>query len=401
MTLHEAYKILGLPPEATAAEVKAAYRRLAAEAHPDRGGQTSEFIRVRAAYEILTAFLAGDRPLEPSAGPVGSSGAASTDLSDDDIPVPPGLREVIDAIVNDFREQQRWAEAETLAYLGRFERNMRDHVRSASRSDLRQFSATFANGWDATIRGLFGACNSRCDRIVERYESWYTMETRAFFDALYRKELLRFPARRLFWQVFVILGALAAALSVVVGWEGPWRRWISVAMILIAAVVAFLAHWWTARRHRRVRAKTEPLDVVVFELDENARFPTETTLRRGRLTTAALGLAGAFLGGAASGGFAVPIVGAVAGAALGGAVDRFLNPTAQMRRNLEQDLARFMAMAGPQLTAYVLEAHTELLVQVRGRIEDDYRGRVHETVRLLTEGGTKNPPAAEDRLATG
>ena len=383
MTLREAYDVLGLPPEATAAQAKAAYRRLVAEAHPDRGGRTSDFIRIRAAYEILSAFL-GER--RPEGGPAGERDGSSGGLWDDEIPVPPGLRDVIDAIVNDFREQQRWAETETLAYLDRFERNMRDHVRTASRSELRQFSTTFANGWAAVVRALFSTCNMRCDDIVQRYESWYTGDTQAFFDGLYRKELLRFPLRRRFWEVFVILGALAGALSVVVGWEGPWRRWVSVAMILVAAIVAFGVHWWTARRQRRTRQKREPLDVVVFEMDERTRFPTETALRRGRLTTAALGLAGAFVGGAASGGFAIPVVGAMAGAALGGAFDRFLNPTEQMRKNMEHDLGRFMALARTQVTAYVLEAHAELLDQVRGQIVDDYRDRVQETVKLLTAG---------------
>ncbi len=383
MTLREAYDVLGLPPEATAAQAKAAYRRLVAEAHPDRGGRTSDFIRIRAAYEILSAFL-GER--RPDGGPAGQRDGSSGGLWDDEIPVPAGLRDVIDAIVNDFREQQRWAETETLTHLDRFERNMRDHVRTASRSELRQFSTTFANGWAAVVRALFSTCNMRCDDIVQRYESWYTGDTQAFFDGLYRKELLRFPLRRRFWEVFVILGALAGALSVVVGWEGPWRRWVSVAMILVAAIVAFGVHWWTARRQRRTRQKREPLDVVVFEMDERTRFPTETALRRGRLTTAALGLAGAFVGGAASGGFAIPVVGAMAGAALGGAFDRFLNPTEQMRKNMEHDLGRFMALARTQVTAYVLEAHAELLDQVRGQIVDDYRDRVQETVKLLTAG---------------
>lgn len=50
MTLNEAYRVLGLPRDATAAQVKTCYRRLVAEAHPDRGGSAAEFIRIRAAY---------------------------------------------------------------------------------------------------------------------------------------------------------------------------------------------------------------------------------------------------------------------------------------------------------------------------------------------------------------
>jgi hypothetical protein len=375
VTLHEAYQVLGLPPDAPAAQVKAAYRRLVAEAHPDRGGDTAEFIRIRAAYEILSAFL------EPGA-------------AEEDVPVPPGLREVIDSIVKDFREQQRWAEAETLAYLAGFEKHMTGYIQKASRAELRQFSTTFKSSWDGVISALFTRCNRRCDGVLQRYETWYTENTQAFFDGLYRRELLRFPVHRRFWEVFVVLGAIAGALSAVVGWEGPWRRWVSLGMILLAAGVSFLVYWWRAKRQRKVRQKVEPLSVVVFELDKNARFPTEATLKRGRRTTAALGLAGMFLGNVASSGFAVPVVGAVAGAALGGALDRLVNPTGQMREGMQEDLRRFVALARPQMTRYVVEAHGRLLHEVRDQIVDNYQGRVEDAVKLLTAGRSPFTPLA-------
>ncbi len=114
MTLSEAYRILGLSNEATLAEVKTAYRRKVAEAHPDRGGTAAEFIRVRAAYEILCRLpRAGARRLrrgragaQPRPGPPAAE--------DEEVPIPEDLRAVIDRIVAEFREHQRWAEAETL-----------------------------------------------------------------------------------------------------------------------------------------------------------------------------------------------------------------------------------------------------------------------------------------------
>lgn len=45
------FEILGLPEGATEAEIKRAYRRLAALHHPDRGGDAEAFTRVRRAYE--------------------------------------------------------------------------------------------------------------------------------------------------------------------------------------------------------------------------------------------------------------------------------------------------------------------------------------------------------------
>ena len=47
---------LGLPYPATAAQVKVAYRQLAKNAHPDRGGNNEEFLALQAAYEQALAL---------------------------------------------------------------------------------------------------------------------------------------------------------------------------------------------------------------------------------------------------------------------------------------------------------------------------------------------------------
>ena len=391
MTLREAYQILGLSTDATAAQVKAAYRRLVAETHPDRGGSAAEFIRIRAAYEILTGFLGrpprGAATSDATAASGRPGGARAEDSGpDDDIPIPADLRHVIDSIVADFREQQRWAEEETLAHLAGFEQAMTTHIQRASRTELRHFSQTFSSSWSAVIAALFGKCNSRCDGVLQRYETWYTENTQTLFDGLYRRELLRFAFHRRFWEAFGLLVAIAGALSVAIGWDGPWRRWVSVALIALAAGGSFLVYRRSARRQRRVRGKVEPLSVVVFEMDPNARFPTERAMKKGRRTTAALGLTGMVLGNAASAGLAVPIVGAVAGAAIGGVLDRVLNPLPQLRQSMLADLQRFMAVGRPQLTTYVLEAHNELLDDVRAQIVGNYQERVKTTVRLLGDG---------------
>ena len=130
----------------------------------------------------------------------------------------------------------------------------------------------------------------------------------------------------------------------------------------------------------------EPLSVVPFQLQDGARFETERTMRRGRKTTAAMGVAGLFMGNAASGGFVLPIVGAVAGMAFGGVFDRLVNPTGRMREGMQEDLGRFMSMARPQVTVYVLEVHEILLEEVRGRILSNYQERVRNTVKLITAG---------------
>jgi hypothetical protein len=65
-----------------------------------------------------------------------------------------------------------------------------------------------------------------------------------------------------------------------------------------------------------------------------------------------------------------------------------------MRASMREDLRRFMALARPQVTAYVLEAHAELLEEVRGRIVDNYQERVKKTVKLLTAAPTSGKTPA-------
>lgn len=48
------YDTLGLQPDATADDIKKAYRRLAMQHHPDRRGDKADFQKVKEAYEVLS-----------------------------------------------------------------------------------------------------------------------------------------------------------------------------------------------------------------------------------------------------------------------------------------------------------------------------------------------------------
>lgn len=66
----EALDVLGLRGPAAAEDVKRAYRRLARELHPDAGGDTAAFQRVRAAFEAIgggTATRTGPAPQQRTA----------------------------------------------------------------------------------------------------------------------------------------------------------------------------------------------------------------------------------------------------------------------------------------------------------------------------------------------
>jgi hypothetical protein len=62
------YAILELPADATLDQVKAAYRRLAPQVHPDLGGSHELFRQLREAYVSLTRDLSRDQVEGPTPG---------------------------------------------------------------------------------------------------------------------------------------------------------------------------------------------------------------------------------------------------------------------------------------------------------------------------------------------
>ena len=58
----DALRTLGLRKGATAEEIKKAYKRLAREHHPDKGGDSNEFIKIHDAYESLSQPGGASKP---------------------------------------------------------------------------------------------------------------------------------------------------------------------------------------------------------------------------------------------------------------------------------------------------------------------------------------------------
>eukprot|EP00435_Cladocopium_sp_Y103_P072313 s177_g39.t2 len=79
--LHEnsAYSILGVSPEASDAEIKKAYRLVAMQCHPDKGGDKAEFQELHEAYEKIMEQRRSSANLAKSGG--GSSIAINTKTS--------------------------------------------------------------------------------------------------------------------------------------------------------------------------------------------------------------------------------------------------------------------------------------------------------------------------------
>lgn len=56
------FEVLGLPPTATEAQVKAAYRTAARRLHPDTGGDAAAFRELAAAAALATSYASGKQP---------------------------------------------------------------------------------------------------------------------------------------------------------------------------------------------------------------------------------------------------------------------------------------------------------------------------------------------------
>ena len=75
MTDH--YATLGVPRTATADEIKQAFRKLASQHHPDKGGDTRKFQEIQAAYAVLgdeAARTAYDNPRQQFSGFTSTNG---------------------------------------------------------------------------------------------------------------------------------------------------------------------------------------------------------------------------------------------------------------------------------------------------------------------------------------
>jgi len=372
MNLGEAYSILGVDREASAADLKAAYRRRALATHPDRGGDPRQFIRVQAAYEIVCGFL-------------------HVPVSEADIPVPDELRGVIDSILRDFRNQLGHAEQSTDRFFTAFEAAMLAYVRTASRAELRDFSTHFRREWHAGLGRLFGGFNQEYRNIVARYDGWFSEFSETAFDEAFRMQLLRVVRSRRFWQSFAglfALGFLAGTWlgrALDIGTSGLTLG-VGLAVGSACATLAPAGYWLRARKRRPTPRDLTALEIQLFTLDERAEFQASHTLKEARKGTAAAGFTGFMLGDLVMAGLAGPILGAAAGLVLGGVAGRLMNPTEAIRRSLEGELRSFFPAARRSVTGYVLDSHRRVIADLQGEIVRNYEQRVRETARLLAGG---------------
>jgi DnaJ-class molecular chaperone len=70
------YQTLGVDRNASPEEIKRAYRKLASQHHPDKGGDKNKFQEIEAAYRTLSdpqQRAMHDNPQQPFSGPGGQN----------------------------------------------------------------------------------------------------------------------------------------------------------------------------------------------------------------------------------------------------------------------------------------------------------------------------------------
>jgi curved DNA-binding protein len=72
--MRDPYQTLGVDRGASAEDVKRAYRRLAAQHHPDRGGDTARFQEIQQAYDAITNPRPDQAQPQPGTNPFGPGG---------------------------------------------------------------------------------------------------------------------------------------------------------------------------------------------------------------------------------------------------------------------------------------------------------------------------------------
>lgn len=366
MTLLEAREILGIDETVGLDDARRAWREKVRATHPDRGGDVAAFIRVQAAWEIV-------------AGTYG----AGTDAEFGDIPLPPELRAVIDEIVAGFRAQYEGVRERCARELEAFRVATRSLIAVLERKELGRFGVHFTRRWNDFVAGLFAGYNRSAAELTKKYENWFSCKTEPLREDAFARELARYRELRRQTRFWIPALAGGGAGIWIAAAAGKTVATVVGAGMLGAGLAGLVALGWftLCRRPVKVPPERPVFDVAPFSLEQALRFQAGETVRTGQNARWAGGLLGAGLfGNSALGG-----VGAgLAGFAVIAVLDHLVNPTRRIREALSAETDAFVATVLPEMTAWLLEQHQQVLDTVAERILARYREGTWRTVRLLT-----------------
>jgi curved DNA-binding protein CbpA len=368
MTLSEAYEALGVNSYSSMDDIRSAYRKLVKETHPDKGGDPNEFIKIRAAYEILC---------EMHKSPI-------QDM-DMEIPIPPDLQKIIEEIVSEFRMQFEMAERTCNDAFNNFRSRILNYIQTASRGELRKFNKGFVSTWHSLLEDLLGKFNSEMRRLTSKYDNWFDKTLDEFFEEAYKKELKGYKKSPYFYVYAILLLGLTSLISGLVYDLKTFNGWL-YAIGTVSLSIPLLPLIWRIHCNLRRKKPEDIMSIVPFQLNKNVDFQASNILKQGRSGTYMAGAAGAGILNLLTEGIGGPILGAAIGLTVGNIIDRIANPTKKIRAQLDQEVNSFIDMAQPEVTQYILESQQNLLNDLAEKIIQNYEDRMKQTVLMLTEG---------------
>ncbi len=363
MTINEAFDILGIPFTSNAEAVKKAYRKRALETHPDRGGNSRDFIRVRAAYEIICKFLE-------------SPDLKATDI-DDEIPIPDELKSIIDQIVREFHQQFQRAEQLCQQAFSNFDNMMTRHIQYASRKDLENFGNTFRRNWNQLICNLFERFNSNCRATIYKYESWFDKTLEEIFDDLYKKQLKEYSKSPRFFIYSIILPIIVILLT----HNKPFLY--RIVLSLASLLLLYPVYWFDCTLRRKTPHDVRTLDIQLFKIDRGTNFQGSAILKKASMDRAMSGITGMALSGFFSSSSRAPVAGLAIGFAIAEIYNRIKNPTSKIRNLIYNEYREFLAVAQPEITTYVIQTHQKLMNNIQQQIINSYSKGMKRTILLV------------------
>ncbi len=368
MNLEEAYAVLGCRRTATYAELRAAYRRLAMQTHPDRGGSAADFLRVHRAFEIVGK--SGNRP--PDGLSEGETSGAGTGDAELDSLIVEQLRGL------DAAYEQLWADIETQLreQFKYFEDDVSHRIASYTslRAMRKRANRDVSEAWSTFIASIVSYRDSRLCGIAAAVERSLGNILIPAVDRARREH-----PRRWFEQYSTAI----LALSVVAGLEALgavyansiplWSRLVAAGTAAACALPPLLYGRKYAAARYMPKVPTSALSNLHVE-----RFATP-----GGVPPAALGLGAGMAGFYAGSALGGPILGVVV-SFLGSLLGRF--SLQKKKRELYEKVVSAVISACEELQRQLYEELLRNKRRMATSIRDTFRTSATRLARLLGPG---------------
>lgn len=375
MTLTEAYQILGVKPGCSFEEVKTAYRKLLYIVHPDRGGRASDFIKVRAAYEILCHYY-----------------GKADQTKENDIPIPEDLKKIINEMVRDFTELKNQSNEIFESSFQSFRSYLRHIIQNVERSELKNFGKDFNKYWNEYITELFTELNERNTNLTKKYEQWLGYSLEDIFQEKLNYEMEHYLQRPQFYFQMVLFAGLGFLLSYLVF---DFTTFLGLSLtILISSVSAYLSKPFWDRQCKHKIQQSEMLDILKVSLFKKTNYPTfegtQSIFDDGKNLKNNYGWVGFAAGGIFSGlqgNRAMPgaWIGALVGYSIGEVAERIKFPTEQIRQSLDKEVSLLLDHNFTMIESRIHDAFTHELDNLSDDVKRHYESQIKKIVHLLTQ----------------